>query len=430
MEIRPFCGWRYKPPTGRDISSFIAPPYDVLTAEDKENLLSRDERNIVAVDLPHVPPWEMGPEQVYRDAAALLESWIAGGLLCRDNQPAIYAYRQTYTWAGKTHIRRAMLCGLRATPLGQDKGIIPHEHTFAGPKADRLKLTECTRKQLSPIFAFFDDPAGAATDAIWSSASGQPDLCGRLGDVTEELWVIDDQAVIEKVTSTLRDIPAFIADGHHRYTTAMNYRDTLLAEGKIDNEHEANFVMFALVAAADPGLLVLPTHRIVNGLNDSFSSDKLYQALTDTFDVKKLDNADADLTDADALLGPMGVGTIAVIDADDIQTIKLVKPDAMLAAAPDEPDPWRKLDVAVLHELILDRALSPWKTDDFKVEYTPDGNQAKKAVRDGEAQIAFCLQGTPLQSVIDVALAGAAMPHKSTYFYPKLATGMVVKPLE
>ncbi|MCK5556914.1 MAG: DUF1015 family protein, partial [Candidatus Hydrogenedentes bacterium] len=145
MDIRPFRGWRF---SGSDISAQIAPPYDVLDQDDKDELLARSEKNIVAVDLPHVPPKDLGPDEEYASAATLLEKWKRSGVLVQEAKPALYAYEQSYTWAGKSHRRRALLTGVRATPLGTD--IIPHEHTFAGPKADRLKLTTVTKTQLSP----------------------------------------------------------------------------------------------------------------------------------------------------------------------------------------------------------------------------------------------------------------------------------------
>lgn len=424
MDIRPFKGWRY---AEKDISKRIAPPYDILDQQDKDALMAASENNIVAVDLPHIPPKEVGPEEEYTASANLLHKWQADGVLVQEGRPALYAYEQTYTWAGKTYARRAMLAGVRATPLGED--IIPHEHTFAGPKADRLKLTTETRMQLSPIFGFYNDPNGV-TEKLWTAAGDEPDLQGEMNGVTEKLWAVTDEETIKEIHHVLHSEPVYIADGHHRYTTTMNYGDALRDAGMIDHDHEANFVLFALVPRDDAGLLVLPTHRLVSGLSDDFSFAKLRETLGEAFDGRKVENTDVDLTDADAFLAPQGAGTMAVLEGEEIWTCKLVDPQAMVDVAPDQCDAWRQLDVAVLHELILDRALAQWKTDDFAVEYTPDGQVTRDAVKSGKAQIAFCLQGTPLAAVQAVADARASMPHKSTYFYPKLATGMVLKPLE
>lgn len=427
MEIRAFRGWRYRPGVGGDISPVIAPPYDVLNAQDKQALLAQSSQNIVKVDLPHVPAKEVGPEECYRQAAAVLTQWQAEGTMIREAAPALYAYEQTYTWAGKTYCRRAMLCGVRATELGQD--VIPHEHTFAGPKADRLKLTQYTNTQLSPIFGFYDDPGNAATTALFAAA-GKPLATGTIKGVREALYAVTDPAVIAQITALLAKTPVFIADGHHRYTTQMNLARELRQSGKIDASHEANFVMFALVAKDDPGLLILPTHRVVSGLRGDFSVDKL-AANAAEFDWRRVGLVAGDFADADAMLSKFGPGAMGFVSpARDTLWVARLKDQADMAkVAPEELPVWRELDVSILHKLVLDKALTPWRTPETTIEYTPDGVKVLEALGQG-AQLGACLQGTPLRSVEQIALAGASMPHKSTYFYPKLSTGIVLKPLE
>ncbi len=429
MEIRPFRGWRHEVGPDGDVSAYIAPPYDILTEADKQELLAGSEKNIVAVDLPHCPPKEVGPEEAYQAAAETLSRWKSSGTLRQDDRPAVYIYEQSYNWAGRSYTRRALICGVRASELGRD--VIPHEQTFAGPKADRLKLTEQTQMQLSPIFGFYEDPTGAIDELLGPAASSKPALHGKLRNVEQRLWVVTDEETISEIAFLLRDVPAFIADGHHRYTTAMNYRDSLRADGLIDDDHEANFVMFALVSGGDPGLLVLPTHRIVHGLREGFALPQLIRKAPQ-FDWRRVSVDDVDLSDADRFLGRYGEGAMAFLGAEpaEIWIAKLTDPDAMQAAAPDKCDAWCRLDVAILHKLIIDQALMPWRTDNLFIEYTPDGKAVLAACRSGRAQLGVCLQGTPLQAVQDIALAGQSMPHKSTYFYPKLATGMVLKPLQ
>ncbi|MFW6133709.1 MAG: DUF1015 domain-containing protein, partial [Planctomycetota bacterium] len=360
MDIKPFRGWHYCPPDG-DVTDLIAPPYDVLSADAKDALLVRNEHNIVAVDLPHVPPHQVGPEEAYREAASRLAAWEGEGVLCHDLDPAIYVYEQTYRAAGQAHTRRAMLCGVRATELGGE--VKPHEHTYPGPKADRLKLAEHTRMQLSPVFGFYEDPSGRAGELLGEAACGRCDLQGELQGVTEKLWIVTDEGVIAALRDTLLDQPVFIADGHHRYTTQLNYRDALRDAGAIDEDHEANFVMFALVEANDPGLIVLPTHRIVSGLAEGFSAEKL-AARAEAFAWQRCSVDEADLTNPDAWLRRYGRGAMALMDADpaEIWIARLKDPDAMTRAAPDQPQAWRQLDVAVLHKLLIDQALNPWRT--------------------------------------------------------------------
>lgn len=425
MEIRPIQGWRY---AGQDVSKFIAPPYDILSGADKAALLAREARNIVAVDLPHVPPKEVGPDAEYQGAAELLGRWQSSGVLRRDARPAIYAYEQTFTWAGRTYRRRSMIAAVRATPLGQD--VLPHEHTFAGPKADRLKLMQYTRMQLSPIFGFYDGEP-EAIETLWRATERLTPVTGELNGVGERLWVIDDAAVIGEVAAALATLPVYIADGHHRYTTALNYRDGLKAAGAIDEQHEANFVMFVLVPGDDAGLLILPTHRIVRGLASDFSIEKLMSA-EDEFDWRQVAVSDGQLADADGFLRTFGPTAMGFVDgqAGKIVIATLRGPEAMDEAAPEQLPAWRRLDVAILHRLIIDKALRMWATPEQSIDYTPDSASVLGACRGSGRPLGIFVQSTPLSSVSTIARAGSVMPHKSTYFYPKLATGMVLKPLE
>jgi uncharacterized protein (DUF1015 family) len=425
MELRAFRGWRFAAP-GNEVSKLIAPPYDILSAADKQELLAASERNIVAVDLPHVPPKEVGPESAYLAAADLLTNWQTTGVLARDVRPAMYAYRQTFDWEGRSYARKAILAQVRLSPLGKD--VIPHEHTFAGPKADRLKLMQFTRVQLSPIFGFYTGPQ--AEQALWSSVGGRsPDAHGVLRGVREELWTIDDANVTTAVAGALRNTPVYIADGHHRYTTAINYRDSLAGGKPLRPDHAANFVMFALVEKSDPGLLILPTHRIFRGVGADFSMDKL-QGACPAFEWRR-----SPMPAADQLaraLSAAGAGAMGFVPAGaaELWIARLKDPRAMAAAKPDELPAWRKLDVAVLHTLVVDGPLAKWRTPAATTDYTPDASAVIEACRTGQAQLGACLQGTPLAAVEEVASVGGYMPHKSTYFYPKLATGMVLAPLE
>lgn len=427
MDIQPFRGWRYCPPS-RDVSSFIAPPYDVLSEEDRDALLAANPKNIVAVDLPHFPPSERGQQQEYQHAAWVLGEWKGEGTLIQEPRPALYAYEQEFRWAGQIYHRRSLLCGIRAAELGKD--IIPHEHTFEGPKADRLELTRHTKTQLSPIFGFYSDAEEAVVEHVWANCRRPADLWGELNGVQERLWIMDDPSAIRSVQAALKEVPLFIADGHHRCTTAMNYRDQLAAAGVIGPDHEANFILFALVPRDDPGLLVLPTHRIIRGLRDDFSVARLAKTV-EAFEWKRCSVDEADLHDTDTFLRRYGRGAMAFFDHQMAEAwiARLKDPEAMVRAAPDETDAWRKLDVAVLHKLIIDQALAPWREDVF-IEYTPHARAVLAACQSGRAQLGVCLQGTPLEAVERIALAGASMPHKSTYFYPKIATGIVLKPLE
>lgn len=423
-EIRAFRGWHYR----GDVSALIAPPYDILSAADKQALLAKSPDNIVAVDLPHVPPKEVGPDEEYQAAAAKLRQLQEAGVLVRDARPALYAYAQTYTWAGREYTRRALMCGVRATPFYQ--AIWPHEHTFAGPKADRLRLTERTGTQLSPIFGFYED-TGGVSGMVWSAVGdAAPVAQGELNGVREQLWTVTDPEVIVRVATSMVDRPIFIADGHHRYTTAMNYAASLREAGKIDHMHETNFVLFALVAMDDPGLIILPTHRLISGLPDGYTCQDLQAATAEAVEWRRVPLDRRIQQDADAFLKPFGPHAMAFLDRrlDAIHVGRLRDLGAVRRLAPDQTDTWRGLDVAILHRFFLEEHLGR-QAGELQVGYTAHGDEAVEALRSGDAQLVAMLQGTPLADVRAIALDRAVMPHKSTYFYPKLATGMVLKPL-
>ncbi len=429
MEIRPFRGWRYNVPPGGDVSDLIAPPYDVLTAEDKARLLARSDRNIVAVDLPHTPPKEVGPRAEYEQAASLLDRWKRRQVLIQETAPAIYLCREDYTWAGKKFSRREIICSVRLTPPGRD--IIPHEQTFKGPIADRLMLTEHTRMQMSAVMGFFDDAGGEAMDALISAAGDAPHAIGRLEDVDVAMWAIDDAEAISAAAKALKDTPVFIADGHHRCATAMEYRDRMRKGENIGPDHPANFITFAMSAGDDPGLKILPTHRIIKNLRRDFSPDHLIQS-ADAFDWRRLECAPRGLNDTDEFLAAAGAQALVLVTPQPgmVWVGELKDPRAMKRAAPEKSDTWRSLGVAVAQKLIIEGPLDKWRADDTAVEFTPHAEKVVQKCAAGEAQLGICLRSTPIDAVRRIAQAGGAMPHKSTYFYPKPPTGMVLRPLE
>ena len=425
MEIRPFRGWRYRTPDG-DVSRLIAPPFDVLSPADKAALLARDGRNIVAADLPHVPARDVGPPEAYRSAAALLERWKSLDMLRQDPTPAVYAYEQAYRWGGRPYRRRAMICTVRATELGRD--VIPHEHTFAGPKADRLRLTQATRTPVSPFFGFFYAPPGAAAEALWSDATGEPDLRGELRGVTGKLWTVTAADIVQEIASALRQVRVFIADGHHRYDTALSYRKGL---GDIAPDHPANYVMFVLAAMDDPGLIILPPHRVISGLK-GFEMGRLISATRKVMRFRRVRLRAADVDDADAYLRRFGRHAMALVAGDPPAAYVATPTDlsVMDRLAADQSRPWRELDVSILHRLLIEHHLSDLATGEMFIDYVADGRAALTAARTGRADLVVFLQATPLEAVKRIASAGGIMPHKSTYFFPKPATGMVLYPLE
>lgn len=446
--LRAISAVTYATSAGGEISSLIAPPYDVLDQAAKDRLLAGNEHNIVAIDLPHLPPKTVGPEAVYEQAAATYRQWLAKGVLVRRAKPAIFVYQQTYTHGGRKFQRRGLIANLAIQPFGRSPdgqgGIHPHEQTFSGPKEDRMKLMRATRAQLSPIFGLHSDRDqtvhGMLSDVI---ASRPASFSGRTANdhVRHEVWAVEEPARIKALADIFAPADIFIADGHHRYTTALNYRQSLLQQpgGKLPPDHPANFCLFVLVAMQDPGMIVLPTHRVLGGMA-GFTLEKFIAACRGKLSVKPF--AGKDLAQLEAALpkaGPHAIGLYVPSNAENPLSIATtVEADPLQKSHASQSEAWRQLDVAIVQHLIVEGICQPtftsgsassegggvqWKFPHTLEEFKADATSAGY-------QMGLLLQPTPLESVRLVSQAGELMPQKSTFFYPKLATGLVINPIE
>jgi uncharacterized protein (DUF1015 family) len=392
-----------------------APPYDVIDADQRAALLRRSPYNVVEIDLPQASG------DPYAHAAAVLEEWRGEGVLVRDAEPALWALRQDYTGPdGRARTRNGIFARVRVDEYGPGR-IRPHERTHPGPKEDRLRLTRVTRANLSPIFSLYDDPAGAAWGALAPHSNGEP-----WGEVAEDdgtvhrLWRVAHPAAIDAVRRALRGTELLIADGHHRYETARVYA------AEPDAAPGADHVLMCLVALQDPGLTVFPTHRLLTGL-DGERRGALEAALARDWEATEV---------AADELEPTGDGPVRVgyYDAAHGPRLLTLRDQAIAdAALPGKPEPYRRLDTAVLEALVLQGALG-MSEDDIShlngLAYARTSADARKCVDSGAADAAFFMRATPVAQVRDVAAAGENMPPKSTYFYPKVLTGMVFNPLE
>jgi uncharacterized protein (DUF1015 family) len=266
-QIRPFAGIRYSRTKGFDLSNLIAPPYDVLDEAGKAALQHKHPNNIVTVDLPHLPAKTVGPDDAYARAAVTLKSWLSAGILERDSKPAIHAYAQTYAHGGRNFHRRGLIALVKLSPFGEGH-VFPHEKTYPDAIQDRLKLTQATGVQLSPIFGLFSDPRSQVTTALFKGQS-KPQVTATLDGVQNDLWSITDATTLNTIIDLLAARAIYIADGHHRYTMALQYQKDMIENngGRLPPNHPANFCMFVLVAMQDDGLLILPTHRLIGGLS-------------------------------------------------------------------------------------------------------------------------------------------------------------------
>ena len=443
--IYPFNAIQYNQGVG-DVSDLVAPPYDVLSADDKAAYLKKSSSNIVSVDLPHVPPKELGPKSAYDNANKALEAMLSGGTLTKRDTPAIFAYRQTFNAAGQTFQRSGMACTLDTVPFGtrEGGGILPHEQTFSGPKEDRKALMHATATQLSPIFGLCPDDDGAATKVVHDVCNSRdPDMTADLGDsVTQEVWTIDDAETIKAYQDALAGQDVFIADGHHRYNTALNYLKALEEDGEVPADHPARRTMFVLVGMSDPGLYIGPTHRVLGGMSE-YSIDAFQKAAEGILNIEPCDN-DPERFDHEiehwAAKGIDNVMGLMDFETGLCFVCYPATPDPLEDAHPDKPKAWRTLDVAIIQHVIVEEICEPTLNGGNPVKWAfphsikevveiGKGSETGAGGGAGFAQLAVIVKPTPMDAVRDVSHAGELMPQKSTFFFPKLATGLFVNPL-
>jgi len=415
-DIQPLRALHYDQSLVGALADVTSPPYDVIDAKQREELLERSPFNVVAVDLPK------GEPDPYASAGELFEAWQLQGVVVRDPEPSLWAHTQTYTGPdGQQRTRRGFFCRVRIEGYGPGR-VRPHERTHPGPKEDRLQLMRTTRANLSPIFSLFSDPAGAAWKALEPATENAP--WGEVSDgdgTTHRLWRVNDPARIAAVQDATRDVELLIADGHHRYETANTYADELGGDG------EHRYVLMCLVALEDPGLTVFPTHRLVRGLD----RERL-QALRDTL------RRDFEIVEVplEQIAPEPGTGPLRLgyIDSHHQQAYRLTLKDQAIAdaALPGFSDAYRSLDTGVLEALLLKGALGLSDEDISHFNglfYARSTEEAVAMVRSGEWDAAFLMRPTPVSQVRDVAASGENMPPKSTFFYPKLLTGLLFNPL-
>ena len=429
-DIRPFSAIRYVAKMGFPFSDVIAPPYDVLNAADKAALQAKHPNNIVNVDLPFMPPKSIGPDEVYDGANITLQAWLDAKILQRDRRPALYPYTQSYDLHGKTYHRRGFMCLVRLSPF--DGGhVVPHELTHAGPIEDRLKLMRATGMQLSPIFGLFSDVRGAVTRMLYANV-GRPELDGTLDGIRNQLWSVIDAEVERQVIDAIGIKPIYIADGHHRYTTALQYLQEMEAAngGPLPPNHPANFCLFVLVGMQEDGLQILPTHRLIGGITD-FDPQILRAELGENFRVTDVAMGPSQMAEFAADVAGDEPHTFGLYDgvAKRLYTLHLRNNvDVLEPIEPTKSQAWRRLDVAVLHRYLLDEVIKPAFVSgkDLTTGYTADPKEIPIAVDGQEFQLAVLLRPTPLHALEELGKTGEVMPQKSTYFFPKLATGMAM----
>ena len=425
--IRPFSAIRYATSAGKaDISTRLAPPYDVLDEKDKQALLEPDPKNFVKVDLPFIPPKKAGPPEVYEASQKQIAAWLADGTLVRDGKPGIYVYHQKYTHAGVEYVRKMFFARLRIEPFGTGN-VFPHERTFGGPKEDRLCLTKATQANLSPIFGLYQDADNAVAQRLEQTLPAEPVATGTLDGVDNRMWAVTDEATIADVTKLMADKAIYIADGHHRYGTAGLYQQWVREQrGGLSPEDPANYVLCVFCAMEDPGLLILPTHRVLAAVNIGGS----FLRQDEKLEVAHLPVGGAEeVPQALGKFGPMAVG-IYDSAGDGFLMVRPNQADILKEYEPDHTDAWRALGLAFLHAYLLDHLIVP-KLCDGQVPEIRYIKAAQAAVDEADSAngTAIMMQSTTMEELRGVCQGGEVMPQKSTYFYPKLASGLVINPL-
>jgi uncharacterized protein (DUF1015 family) len=416
-EVRPLNALHYDLGAVGSLEDVVAPPYDVIDAEQRAALVGRSPFNVVELDLPEAP----GNGDPYLHAAETLEAWTLQGILVADREPALWALAQEYTGPdGERRTRRGFLGRVRVTDYGPGQ-IRPHERTQPGPKEDRLRLTRATRHNLSPIFSLHPGDAWS----VLEPALGEP--WGEATDsdgTTNRVWRVANAAVHESIAWLLDDAELLIADGHHRYETARVYADEIGGEGA------HRYTLMCLVSLDDPGLEVFGYHRLIGGLaGDSAKQEALAAAIREHFELEEA--AESELDPA----GVEGIGVFGYIDSHFRRAfrLRLKDPGALEAAMPDRSPAYRSLDAAILEELVLKRGLG-LSAEDVEAKrgigYAKSTAEALGAIADdGTYQAAFLLRPTPVEQVRAVAAEGETMPPKSTFFFPKVLTGIAFNPL-
>ncbi|MFC1783692.1 DUF1015 domain-containing protein [Planctomycetota bacterium] len=436
MDISAFRGYRYDSSGIGDPGSCIAPPYDIIDPDQQQQLYDQNEYNIVRVIKGKTFPDDNDSDNVYTRAAAALGEFIEKGALKQDDADSIYVYAQDFTVGSESFRRSGFIALGKLEAYGGN--IKAHEQTLSGPKADRLNLMRATRSQIGQIFMLYSDPE-KTIDAILAQACTGPELLNHKDDegVVHRLYAITDPMQIDTIKNTMANKSIFIADGHHRFETALNYFNK-------SKNPAAAYRMMTFVNTHNEGLVVLPTHRLVKNIPD-FDPAKLTGQLKEHFDVARLAyHSDAEKTQRkqemlDALTVEMDNGEHAFglyFNDGAFYVVTLNDKEAMDQIAPQHSEAWRKLDVTILHLLILEQHLGIDEaalTAQTNVEYIKDiggaVEQAMAKVDSGTHQGLFFMNQTMPQEVEAVAAAGEKMPQKSTFFFPKIFSGLVVNVL-
>lgn len=415
--IRPFRALRFDTEKAGEISSLVCPPYDIISEDERLAYLAENENNIIRLELPK-------GEDPYGEAGRTLKRMKDSGVLKIDEKPAVYVYEEEFTVDGVTRSFKGCIVRVRIEEF--EKGVIlPHEHTLSKAKEDRFNLMKATNCNFSQIYSLYMDDEHAVTKRLEALCSGEPEQSLTDGEgVTHRLWTIKDEDEIRAIFNAFADKKLYIADGHHRYETSIRYRNYCRENG-IGNGAE-DYVMMMLVDMEHPGLLVLPTHRIVRDL-ESFDAEELLNGCKKYFDLEEISREDIDAKLKEHY--DAGDNSFVFVSGGKFVLMTLREKNAVSEKLEYICEAYCSLDVTVLHTLVLEELLGIDQANmanQINLTYVKKTDDAIAATENGTAQCAFILNPTKVTEIRDVASAGEVMPQKSTYFYPKLITGLVM----
>jgi uncharacterized protein (DUF1015 family) len=415
-EIKPFRGILYNPEKVR-LPEVVAPPYDVISPQQQDDLYQLSPHNIIRLILNR-------DEDRYNSAAKFFEEWLRDGTLVRDQLPAVYLLSQHFVTPGdKVIIRNGFIAACRLEEFGRGS-VLPHEKTLAKPKEDRLRLFTATKAMFSQIFALYSDPNHTLSQVLAKEMNRAPEIDIEFEAVRQRVWKITDDRVTLAIGEYLLRQHVLVADGHHRYETAIAYCNAQRLHNPNHSGKEAyNFVPMFFTDMHEPGLVILPTHRILHGIAD-FNQEKMIRDIGQVFELETQQTYEQL---AGALAGQPAHSFGMILPASPEFTLLRLKKQAG-RSIPGVPPLLLQLDATILHALILKNILHLSDEDQAKklnLDYEKDAQDALQAVQNGRAQAAFLMNGTPIEQVRAIAEAGHTMPQKSTYFYPKLLSGLV-----
>ncbi len=432
-DVQPLRGIRYASEIVGDVAQVVTPPYDVISEAAQTRYYAQNPYNIIRLELGQEQPTDTTLNNRYTRAAATFAEWRYQGVLRQEHTACFYLYQQIFCNQGQTSTRTSLLARVRLEPWDA-KVVLPHEHTLSKPKDDRLKLLSACAANFSPIMSMYDDPQGRIRRLLAGYAAHAEVRITDEANEEHRLHPITDIEQIERIQDFFSERRLYIADGHHRYETALNYREQIREQRReLHVDDAVNFVLMALTDLDDPGLLVLPTHRLLFGLRPDVLHTLSSQKLAQYFTLRELGTQ---ITSDELLqqLAQAGAEQSSCVLCSPEQNwlLSLNEQGRQRMAQSGHAPAWNELDVAMAHTLVLEALLgiSPEDaTAGTHLRYTRDAQQALQAVQTRDAQLALLLNATRVRQICDVAEADERMPQKSTYFYPKLITGMVINPL-